>query len=74
MATATTLSGVQQVGETAGEVWQALDENGPLSVAKLSKLTGAPRDVVLMAIGWLAREDKIELEEGNRGRVVALRI
>jgi hypothetical protein len=61
------------VGEAAGDVWQTLDENGPQSVAKLVKLTGAPRDVVLLAIGWLAREDKITLEEGSRGRVVALR-
>ena len=72
MATALTDAGLHQIGETAGVVWQLLDEHGPMSVAKLAKLSSAPRDVVLLSVGWLAREDKITLEEGSRGRVVTL--
>ena len=73
MATATLTCPVAQIGETAGMVWHALDEQGPLSVAKLAKATDAHRDTVLMAIGWLAREDKIEIEETSRGRLISLR-
>jgi DNA-binding GntR family transcriptional regulator len=62
-----------QIGETAGVVWHTLDENGPLSLAKLAKQVDAPRDVVMQAIGWLAREGKIDIEETGRTRVVSLR-
>ena len=44
-----------------------------MSLAKLSKTVGAPRDVVMQAVGWLAREDKIEIEETNRGRFIRLK-
>jgi len=73
MATATPTVGVQQVGETAGLVWHTLQDQGPLSLAKLAKMIDAPRDVVMMAVGWLAQEGKIDLEDGSRGRVVSLR-
>jgi hypothetical protein len=73
MATASSTSGVDQIGETAGSVWQALNARGPLTLAALVKQIDAPRDVVLHAIGWLAREGKISIEDGRRGRTVALR-
>jgi hypothetical protein len=63
---------VQQIGETAGTVWRALDENGSLSLAKLVERVGGNRDVVMQAVGWLAREGKIEIAETKRGRVVSL--
>jgi hypothetical protein len=63
---------VQQIGETAGAVWHALNENGPLSVAKLVEHVGGNRDVVMQAVGWLAREGKIEITETKRGKVVSL--
>jgi len=43
-----------------------------MSLAKLCKEVDAPRDVVMQAIGWLAREDKVEIEETGRGRFVCL--
>ena len=51
MATAT-MSGIDQIGETAGIVWHMLDENGPMSFNKLVKSMDVPRDVVMQAIGW----------------------
>jgi hypothetical protein len=66
------MCGIAQIGETAGEVWRALSEKGPLTTSRLVKEIDAPRDVVMQAIGWLAREDKIDIEEG-RTRTVTLR-
>jgi hypothetical protein len=66
-------SAVQQIGETAGTAWHVLNENGPLSLAKLVENVGGNRDVVMQAVGWLAREGKIEITETRRGRVVSLR-
>jgi Winged helix-turn-helix domain (DUF2582) len=66
-------SAVQQIGETAGSVWHALNEHGPLSVAKIVERVGGNRDVVMQAVGWLAREGKVEISETKRGRIVSLR-
>jgi hypothetical protein len=73
MASAPTTSCIDQIGETAGRVWQTLNTSGPLSLAKLAKQIDAPRDVVMQAVGWLAREGKISIEDGTRGRTVSLR-
>lgn len=66
-------SPVQQIGEAAGAIWHALHETGPLSYAKLVERAGANRDTVMQAVGWLAREGKVEITETKRGRVVTLR-
>ncbi len=73
MTTDTMISAVDQVGETAGAVWQCLDVRGRMSMAQLIKSIDAPRDVVMQAVGWLAREDKIEIDETTRGRQVFLK-
>ena len=73
MATVLAPSCIEQIGETAGLVWSTLEEEGMMSLAKLSKAVDQPRDVVMQAVGWLAREDKVEIEESSRGRVITLR-
>ena len=72
MATVLTENCAEQIGAAAGLVWQTLDVEGPMSLAKLTRTVDAPRDMVMQAIGWLAREDKLSIEEGARGRVVSL--
>jgi hypothetical protein len=67
------VGGVKQIGETAGLVWGALAQQGPVSMAKLVKLVGKPRDTVMQALGWLAREDKIQIADEGRSRVISLR-
>jgi hypothetical protein len=65
---------VDQIGDIAGLLWHHLYENGPLSVTQLTKDIDAPRDVIMQAIGWLAREDKLMIdEEGRNKKVVSLR-
>jgi len=39
----------------------------------LTKSIDAPRDVVMQAVGWLAREDKVWIEETKRVRTIGLR-
>ena len=75
MATTAPVSCVASIGETAGEVWRVLSENEPepLALTKLVKAVDEPRDTVMQALGWLAREDKIDIVEEGRQRVVSLR-
>jgi hypothetical protein len=72
MATALPVCCVENVGEVAGNVWRVLSENGPLSMTKLVKAVGEPRDTVMQAIGWLAREGKLDISDHGRNRMVSL--
>ena len=73
MATAAPVDHVAEIGQTAGMVWKVLSENGPLAVTQLIKKVSQPRETVMLAIGWLAREDKIAIEDAGRKRVISLR-
>ena len=57
---------IPEVGETAGHIWHTLDEEGPLRLAALKKQIDASEPVLYMALGWLAREDKIAVEADGR--------
>lgn len=72
MSTTRTTDGVQLIGETAGQVWHSLNESGTISLAKLTRDIDASRDTVMQAVGWLAREGKITVDENSRGRTVTL--
>jgi hypothetical protein len=50
------------IGETAGVVWHKLSEQGPTTFAILIEATGMPESLFFMAVGWLARENKITIE------------
>jgi hypothetical protein len=63
---------VDLIGTTAGSVWHVLNSQGPVTIAKLVKETGAPRDVVMQGLGWLAREGKIAYFDGARAKRVGL--
>lgn len=73
MATLEAVPTVQRIGETAGHLWNLLDLEGPLKMTQLVKQADAPRDVVMQALGWLAREEKISIDEESRARIVSLR-
>jgi len=49
-----------QVGETAGAVYKLLESEGALTTAELKKRLNPKGDFLSYALGWLAREDKIE--------------
>jgi len=64
---------VLPIGQTAGEIWCKLSEEGPLSYTRLVKDLAVPRDVVMQALGWLAREEKLEIHETSRGRQISVK-
>jgi hypothetical protein len=63
----------EEIGTMAGAIWRALDTNGEMTLAKLKKELKAASPVFDWAIGWLAREDKIELTPENRTVRVCLK-
>lgn len=64
---------IQRIGETAGRIWHTLDEEGELRISTLKRQVDAPEPIVYMALGWLAREDKLEVEPQGRTFVVRLK-
>ncbi len=73
MAESSNSSPIDAIGSAAGTVWQTLNANGPMTLAKLVQAAGGNKDLVLQAIGWLAREDKISIAEKNRSKTISLR-
>lgn len=49
----------QIIGENAGIIWQILYDGTDFPLVKLQKLSGISDRDFYMAIGWLARENKI---------------
>lgn len=62
-----------QIGNAAGAVWGLLHDGGPQTIAAIKKAADAPSEVTLMAIGWLAREGKLDFVTSGRSLKVALR-
>lgn len=50
------------IGQNAGLVWQAL-ETGEMEVKAIRKATKLKVQDLNLALGWLAREDKINFNE-----------
>ena len=52
-----------EIGLNAGKVWQLLCNNEKWSYGSLKRKSGLKDKELGAAIGWLAREDKIEFEQ-----------
>jgi hypothetical protein len=63
----------EQVGETAGKIWHLLDDSGPQTLAQIKKKFNGSGEVVVFALGWLAREDKVDISQDKKSLKVALR-
>ena len=61
------------IGEAAGEIWQIIKDEGPLSVSAILGRIKRPQATVYMGIGWLAREDKLVFTQTKRGMSISLK-
>jgi hypothetical protein len=53
---------ITEIGIVAGEIWHYLDEHGVATLDQLAKSLKRPKELILMSLGWLAREGHILLE------------
>lgn len=60
-----------KIGENAGLVWGVL-QNGAQGIKALKKATKLKNDELFLALGWLAREGKLNFTEAEADTVVAL--
>lgn len=61
------------IGELAGKVYSFLEKEGKSSVSEIGKKVSGSRSKVNMAIGWLAKEDKLEFIDEGRGTGIKLK-
>lgn len=48
-----------QIGKNAGRVWHFLNQNGESNISEIKNALAMKSSDVRMALGWLARENKV---------------
>jgi len=62
-----------KVGEVAGKIWHVLSDHGPLTVTQLKTKVNGGGELLNFALGWLAREEKIEISQEKKTFKVSLK-
>ena len=63
---------VDQIGLDAGKIWNELELNGEMTTGALKKSLELTPFNLNIAIGWLAREEKISLSRNGNTIKVSL--
>ena len=63
---------VETIGTWAGLVWNALNEKDVLGNKEIKKATKLKDKELYAAIGWLAREGKLNIAESEDGKELGL--
>lgn len=64
---------ITEIGIVAGDIWHYLDQHKTSSLSNLIKSIDKKRDVVMMSLGWLAREGHVIMEEEGNDYKITLR-
>lgn len=62
------------VGSDAGRIWHLLSEKGNLSIRKIGEMTNCKESLIFLALGWLARENKVRFLDKNGDLYVELNV
>jgi hypothetical protein len=62
-----------KIGETAGRIWHLLNDEGPQTFPQLKKKLDGSGELLSFALGWLAREDKVDIKQEKKTVRVALK-
>ena len=63
----------ESIGQVAGVLWHRLDRGGPSSLTKIAKDSDIDIKQLQRALGWLAREDKVDVMVKGRTEIVSLK-
>ena len=62
---------IEQIGNFAGSIWRYLESHGPTKASKIKKeIDIADKRMFDMAIGWLARENKIKFLDQTKNPTI----
>ena len=60
------------IGTNAGIIWNYIDTNGEITITELKKATKLDIKDIYLALGWLARENNVFLN--NSGKELSVSI
>jgi len=58
---------ITEIGIAAGDIWHYLEEHGSATLDELVRQIKKDRNLLLMSLGWLAREGHVTLGDGSTG-------
>lgn len=64
---------ITEIGIVAGEIWHYLDAHGEVSLSEMARSIEKSKDLVLMSVGWLAREGHVVLTHAGNDYKISLR-
>ncbi len=64
---------ITEIGIVAGEIWHYLDLHGEVMLTEMLKDIDRNREVILMSVGWLAREGHVILRVAGSDFSIVLR-
>lgn len=64
---------IDRVGFAAGEIWKYLLENGESSPIKIKANLGLSNTMLYLALGWLARENKVSIVQHDYSYKISLK-
>ena len=64
---------ITRIGIVAGEIWHYLDKHGEVVLSEIICSLPREKELILMSVGWLAREGHVVLEKKDSDFRVFLR-
>jgi hypothetical protein len=64
---------IEKIGFSAGLIWQFLAERGESSPIKIKASLGLSNTLLYLALGWLAREDKVNITRLEHSYKISLK-
>ncbi len=64
---------IMEIGIVAGEIWHYLDQRKECQLNELVEGIDRDREMILMSLGWLAREGHIILTKEDKNYKIVLR-
>jgi hypothetical protein len=61
------------IGKASGIIWRYLEEHSGATLSKLRRETKLSDELLLMGLGWLAREGKLNLLQEKKTLKVSLK-
>ena len=61
-----------KIGEMAGKVWKTLGEKEEVVVSRLPQILKEKGEIVYQALGWLAKEGKVDFHKKEGRTFVSL--
>ena len=63
---------METIGQSAGQIWQYLSENGESTMTKMKKDLDLKGNFAELGLGWLAREGKVDIVKSGASTKVKL--